>query len=102
MYICNDCGEVFDEPKEYTVNLSCGSSRYSGCPSCGKDDFEETNKKCPFTGKYIHPSKDLSDTARQLIIDDLNAVLASHVGTYHENKKEVFATVVEEWLEAIL
>jgi len=102
MYICNDCGCVFEKPRQYTKNLSVGLCHFEGCPNCEKDDFEETNKKCPFTGKYIHPSEDLSENAKQLIWDDLEAVLAVHVGTYHGNKKEVFATVVEQWLEAIL
>ena len=102
MYICNDCGCVFEKPKPYTKILSVGLAHFEGCPECGEDDYEETNKRCPFTNEFIHPSKDLSDKAKELILDDLNAVLACHVGVYHANKKDVFITVVEEWLDEIL
>ena len=90
MYICNDCGCVFESPRKYTKNLSVGLCHFEGCPDCGKDDYEETNKKCPFTDEFIHPSKDLSDNAKRLILDDLNAILACHVGAYREKKKAAF------------
>ena len=41
MYICLDCGEVFEEPREYIEDCgSCGGldttydCHYKGCPEC--------------------------------------------------------------------
>lgn len=102
MYICNDCGATFTEPRNCTKTLSVGLCHYTGCPSCEGDDFEKTEKKCPFTDEYIHPSKDLSDGAKQRITDDLTAVLENHCGAWKSKQKEVFLQVVEEWLEAAL
>lgn len=45
MFLCNDCGEVFDEPHEATiyhseVDYQC-EEYYCVCPSCGENDFDE-------------------------------------------------------------
>lgn len=102
MYICNDCGCVFEKPRQYTKNLSVGLCHFEGCPNCESDDYEETNKRCPFTNEVIHPSKDLSDGAKQRIMDDLTAVLDNHCGAWKSKQKDVFLQVVEEWFEVVL
>lgn len=49
MYICRDCGEIFDQPEErenyntYEFWGSVETERYlsAHCPECGSEDFEE-------------------------------------------------------------
>lgn len=48
MFICNECGKIFDEPiVEYDdpspegVSLPQGYYEYYYCPYCGSDDVEE-------------------------------------------------------------
>lgn len=46
MYKCNDCGAIFDEPKEVQECMGefWGAPAYDTftyCPHCGSDDFEE-------------------------------------------------------------
>lgn len=56
MYICKDCGEVFDEiyVKEDFEILDCGTRKetYEMCPHCGSDDFVEA-KQCKICGEFF-------------------------------------------------
>ena len=54
MYICLDCGCIFDEPKHWTETHNLDSPPYeewSGCPSCG-GDYAETFR-CDECGDWI-------------------------------------------------
>ena len=54
MFICLDCGEIFEEPYRYIETHGLDSPPYeewSGCPSCG-GDYAETFR-CNGCGKYI-------------------------------------------------
>lgn len=42
MWICNDCGEVFENPREYYDH---GTGYHSlDCPHCGSDDIDEAER----------------------------------------------------------
>lgn len=46
LYICNDCGAIFDEPREIKECMGefWGAPAYDTtacCPACGADDYEE-------------------------------------------------------------
>lgn len=41
MYICNDCGEVFERPK-FVFDEGCGWDDF--CPDCGGQDFSEAEE----------------------------------------------------------
>ena len=46
MFKCNDCGEIFFDPAEYTEKVGefWGSPAYATfqqCPFCNSDDFSE-------------------------------------------------------------
>lgn len=54
LYVCRNCGETFDEPKEY-VERHCPpgliyTETYVGCPSCGSGydelDNDEWSELC--------------------------------------------------------
>lgn len=47
MYICADCGRVFEDKVTYTEDWG---ERYTGCPSCGGYAQEATTCEC---GEYI-------------------------------------------------
>ena len=54
MFICLDCGEIFEKPKIFTENHGLGSPPYEelyGCPLCG-GSYAETYK-CDVCGKYV-------------------------------------------------
>lgn len=57
MFVCNDCGEMFDEPIERTDDLGLPDEvrhgyveRYGVCPFCESEDFDEA-KKCDICGE---------------------------------------------------
>lgn len=55
MFICLDCGCVFDEPKHWIETHGLDSSPYeewNGCPSCG-GAYAETYK-CDNCGDWIN------------------------------------------------
>lgn len=52
MYICDDCGAVFDEP--FGQRQPHGEV-YEVCPACG-GSFSEA-KHCPVCGEYHHPAE---------------------------------------------
>lgn len=56
MYMCWQCGKIFDEPAvEYDdpspdgVSLTPGAYKIYHCPRCGSEHIEET-KECPMCG----------------------------------------------------
>lgn len=55
MYICENCGEIFDEPL-YVEERPCSdfpeTETWSYCPNCRDDDYEEA-VKCKICGKYF-------------------------------------------------
>ena len=62
MYICKDCGAVFEEPYKWRddpspagVSLSSGYYEYWECPSCGSEDVDEA-ERCEVCGEYIAES----------------------------------------------
>ena len=54
MFICLDCGEIFEKPKIFTETHGLGSTPYEelyGCPLCG-GSYAETYR-CDVCGKYV-------------------------------------------------
>lgn len=54
MYICLDCGEIFEEPKYYTEKHGLDTppyEEYRGCPVCGGG--YEGAKICDICKSYI-------------------------------------------------
>lgn len=63
MYICKECGEVFEEPVVITddpspsgVSLTAGAYKYESCPYCKSDNLGEA-EPCSCCGEY-HDSDD--------------------------------------------
>lgn len=71
MYKCLDCGQVFDEPKQYSEDrtpdgvFEGGSfiEHYTGCPVCS-GAYEEA-KQCEICGEYFM-SDELTDTTEYI------------------------------------
>ena len=58
MYICLDCGHIFDEPKEWveTHGFDYGPyEEWSGCPRCG--GAYEKAVECDICGEYYRKSE---------------------------------------------
>lgn len=76
MYKCFDCGETFEEPKEYceTVPYGCQDvveKKHLGCPSCG-GDFDES-KECEYCGKHFLEEESRSDVICNDCIDEVDS-----------------------------
>lgn len=52
MYICEKCGEVFEEPKVIGSDVDRGEV----CPGCGSDDFDEAYQ-CALCGEWVASDK---------------------------------------------
>ena len=63
MYICNECGAVFDEPAvEREVHFWIDGSpveEFSACPECGDTDFTEAFE-CDGCGEYCSLFSDIA------------------------------------------
>jgi len=53
MYICNDCGERFEEPDAKRLNDSM--LEYAACPYCGDGDIEKVIV-CPHCDEWVRES----------------------------------------------
>lgn len=54
MFVCKDCGRIFEEPREYTETHGLDSPPYEhwrGCPLCGGTYTEAI--RCDGCGEYI-------------------------------------------------
>ena len=91
MYFCNDCGNVFGEPKykkEYQLHdeLDEGNKyeeiNFAYCPSCGSDDIE-TADHCELTGEYgNYGGKNLSPEAIAFIREWLDKMTIAATEDY--------------------
>ena len=56
MFICNDCGEVFEEPKIYyehhPYGMGYAEEKWLACPHCGDTDIKDA-VECSRCGDYI-------------------------------------------------
>lgn len=72
MYICGDCGKLFEEPKGWSQNHGEPhlTERWSGCPKCG-GGFDEAIR-CSRCGKYF----DAEETSHGYCEDCLKEVVS--------------------------
>lgn len=60
MYICNDCEEVFEEPKHieehHPYGMGYATETFAVCPCCG-GDFQEA-EECSRCGEYVAELQD--------------------------------------------
>lgn len=99
MYICNDCGSVFDKPEHRILINGIMHETEPICPNCKNDDFEVTEKHCPFSGGYIKESQDVSEGAKQAILADLIKVRDNYC---HDSEQQAaFDVLTAEWLETL-
>ena len=62
MFICLDCGEIFEKPKIFTETHGLDSPPYEkfyGCPECG-GSFAKTFE-CDICGNYIEDEYIITD-----------------------------------------
>lgn len=74
MFICLECGTIFEEPKIFTETHGLDSPPYEkfyGCPRCGCS-YAETYK-CDICGKYIEDEYIITDKG-DIICDSCYAV----------------------------
>lgn len=55
MYICEECGHIFEDPERYEDHHPYGDTyaveRWSLCPKCGQTGYEEAYE-CTYCGKW--------------------------------------------------
>ena len=78
MFICNECGFVFDEPKEFYETHGLSTPPYEKwllCPNCDETDFSEAIE-CSRCGELMSEKFAKSDDSLQPLCDvcyeDLN------------------------------
>lgn len=54
MYVCSDCGAVFEEPAFVSGRDLCSYELV--CPDCGQTWDAEEAKQCNLCGEYHHPN----------------------------------------------
>ena len=87
MYKCEDCGYIFDEPREYSDmenEYGCNGLTWSGCPKCA-GNYEEV-KKCDYCGKWIPLNEFACDHCQQILQKRLREVLSQ----FDEEELEYF------------
>lgn len=98
MYLCVNCGEMFDCPE----SARDFDSEYFGrsvthytdvCPQCGSDDIEEMDR-CEICGEYIKQGEDLCEWCRELVKD-----LAYEIRNKVREKSIVHKLKYNEFLE---
>ena len=61
MFICNDCGAVFDECKsvgeQHPYGMGFATEYWSVCPYCGENDIDEA-KQCKRCGEHFAELED--------------------------------------------
>jgi len=76
MFICNECRELFEDPKpmrEYHSEVD-GYERYDVCPICGCEDIEEAYM-CEECGEYItddYRKREIFDLCKECEFDYFN------------------------------
>lgn len=72
MFICENCGEVFEECKvveeHHPYGMTYATEYWSVCPHCGEMDFVEA-KKCSRCGEYV---AELHEELCECCYEDLN------------------------------
>lgn len=103
MYLCANCGRMFDSPEEvedFTSEFWGATVRHftTVCPNCGSDDFDEMDK-CDVCGEEIAPGEDLCENCRDLIrdiSDDIKAKARYVSLKYKLNYTEFMEHLIEE------
>ena len=61
MYICNNCGTVFETPdtheEQHPYGMTSATEHWYVCPYCADTDFSEA-KKCERCGEYVAELED--------------------------------------------
>jgi len=96
MYICDDCGHIFEEPItwEERHGFTHGPfERWYGCPHC-KGSYEEA-KRCDNCGEYISKdeSSDLCRACQDDVVDRFNRFIRDE---FNEAEREFLLEHVEE------
>ena len=83
MWICNDCGAVFENPREY-YELDTG---YHGadCPHCGSDDIDEA-KRCAECDEWVNENTIVNGLCPACIVKHANDY--ETVKAYGADRKE--------------
>lgn len=83
MYICKECGEVFeepvviyDDPSPQGVSLPRGAYEFRSCPYCDSDNIDEA-EICPSCDKW-HNNRILCDDCMGEIKAELENIRRDH------------------------
>lgn len=61
MFICNECGEIFETPKiieeHHPYGMGYAVEEWAVCPHCEETDFQEA-RQCTQCGEYVAELED--------------------------------------------
>ena len=103
MYLCANCGRMFDSPDEvedFTSEYWGATVRHytTVCPNCGSDDFDEMDK-CQVCGNDIPPGEKICENCHDLIRDVADSIKgnARYISLrYNLNYNEFIENLMEE------
>ena len=56
MFICNECGHIFEEPKiieeHHPYGMGYAVEEWAVCPNCQENDFTEA-ERCAVCGQHV-------------------------------------------------
>lgn len=100
MYICKECGEIFDEPvitrddpSPDGVSLSAGYYEYESCPYCDSTNIDYA-VQCASCGEYMDDSKG-SEILCDSCLEDVTMTI-EHIMREHNLSEDDFGQVVNE------
>lgn len=102
MYICDECHNVFEQPKDYVENLTPGGGcesrfnyHYTGCPYC-EGTYSEA-KRCPLCDDTYVP---VNDRGQVDYCDNCKSRMEKHFKKVMlDNIDEMEYDYFYEWLE---
>ena len=97
MYICKDCGELFetpvitkDDPSPAGVSLPSGYYEFESCPHCDSFDIEEA-QECKSCGEWFD-GEGLCDNCREELYRSL-AALRDDMGLMQDDFEEAICEI---------
>lgn len=100
MYICKECGEIFDtpvitrdDPSPDGVSLPAGYYEYESCPCCDSTSIDYA-VQCASCGEYMDDSKG-SEILCDSCLEDVTMTI-EHIMKEHNLSEDDFGQVVNE------
>ena len=98
MYICADCGRLFDEPSRYPEPRPVDPyEEYTGCPTCGSGFYDDA-EKCQWCNEYRLKEQLYAGTLCGNCVNWIRRTRPTLVTEYIDEDRQAFAEFLIEKL----